>query len=195
MALSNLADADDLAARGITPADDTARGALLAAASAGIREAAGCSITSTTGTVGFFMGPTQNLILPGYGVSDVSAVTIDDTAVTDYKRVGNRMFRLCGWGYNRVDPTVVEVTYTQGLATAPADIVDLCCSLVAAGVASMQDGYDPHHGLSSERIDDYQRVFLRGDDTTVSPMELPRGTRDMLAQRFGNGSAVTTAVS
>lgn len=189
MALSSLAVTADLTARGITPSSADLSVALLASASAAIRDAAWCSITSTTGTVTLTGYGARWLKLPGYAITAVSAVVLDDVATTDFRLVDGALYRASGWGIGH-EPSFIEVTYTQGLADVPADIVDLTCSLVAAGVARAADGYDPMRGISSERIDDYQRSFTRGADEVVAPMELPTATRQWLASRFGNGVAV-----
>ena len=135
-------------------------------------------------------GMTRHITLPGYAVRSVESVLWDGNAVTDWRLRGNRLFRAYGWGGD-FDPPEITVTYTQGLDEVPADIVNLVASLVAAGIAASKDGYDPHRGISSERIDDYQRSFTRGDDEVVAPMELPVSTREWLAKRFGGGVYVT----
>ena len=190
MALGSLAVTADLTARGITPSTTELSDALLASASAAIRDAAGCSITQTTGTVVLTSNSSRWLTLPGWAITAVSAVQIDGAAVADYTLANGALYRAYGWG-NGLEPSFVTVTYTQGLAVVPADIVDLTCSLVAAGVARAADGYDPHRGDSSVRIDDFQRSFTRGADEVVAPMELPASTRVWLATRFGMGVVVT----
>jgi len=191
MALTPLATTTDLTARKVDVSDVVLVAALLASASAGVRDAAGCSITSTSGSVTLTPTGERWLGLPGYAITAVASVTIDGTATTDFTLANGSLFRESGWGYSQ-RPSFVTVTYTQGLAECPADIVDLVCSLVAAGVARAADGYDPNRGVSSERIDDYQRSFTRGPDEVVAPMELPLLTRAWLSQRFGGGVYVTS---
>jgi hypothetical protein len=189
MTLSSLATEDDLDARNISVgAADV--DALLASASAAVREAAGCSITETAGTITLDGGAGRFIPLPGWAIRSVDAVLWDEVELTDWRLRNGSLFRTSCWGGD-FDPPSLTVTYTQGLAECPADIVDLVCSLVAAGAASAADGYDPKRGVSSERIDDYQRSFTRGDDEVVSPMILPKATRDLLASRFGHGVTVT----
>lgn len=193
MALAALAKAADLAKRNIVITDGDVN-ALLASASAGVRDAAGCSITEATGTVTLTGDGSRWLTLPGYAITAVSSVQLDDRVITDYRLVNGRLYRSAGWG-DYDEPSFATVTYAQGLTSAPADIVDLVCSLVAAGASRAADGYDPNRGVSSERIDDYQRSFTRGDDEVVSPMTLPANTRAWLAHRFGGGAHVTRGVS
>lgn len=190
MALGNLATATDLEALSVDTSDSDAIDALLASASAAVREAAGCSITETTGTITLDGGRKRFIPLPGWAVTSVDSVLWDGNAVTDYRLRAGSLFRAYGWG-DDFDPPALTVTYTQGVSEVPADIVNLVCSLVAAGLARTAEGYDPKRGVSSERIDDYQRSFTRGEDEVVAPMELPPLTRSWLAQRFGKGSTVT----
>lgn len=190
MALGNLATTADLEALGVDTSNTDAIDALLASASAAVREAAGCSITEVTGTVTLDGGNRRFIPLPGWAIRSVASVLWDGNAVTDFRLRDGQLFRAYGWGGD-FDPPVLTVTYTQGLTEVPADIVNLVCSLVAAGLARVAEGYDPKRGISSERIDDYQRSFTRGEDEVVAPMELPPATREWLARRFGNGSAVT----
>lgn len=192
-ALAALATEDDLEAHSVSVVDADVD-VLLASASAAVRDAAWCSITKATGTVTFAGDGSRWLDLPGYAVSAVASVTVDDRPVSDYRLVNGRLYRSSGWG-TPDEPEFITVTYTQGLDECPADIVSLVCSLVAAGAASAADGFDPHRGISSERIDDYQRSFTRGEDEVVSPMALPASTRAWLAQRFGGGAYVTRGMS
>lgn len=190
MALAPLATTDDLSARGIDISDADRTAALLASASDAVRSAAGCTITSTEATISVGSPDGFWLPVPGWAVRSVADVDIDGTSVTDWRLISGRLWRAAGW---RVDcgPSLVTLTYTQGLTETPADIVDLVCSLVAAGMSSAEDGYDPHRGVSSERLDDYQVSFTRGEDEVVSVMELPQRTRAWLASRFAGGAAVT----
>lgn len=190
MALGNLATTADLAAVGVDTSSADAIDALLASASAAVREAAGCSITATTGTITLDGGTDRHVALPGWAIRSVDAVLWDGNAVTDFRLRGGKLFRAYGWG-DDFDPPELTVTYTQGLDECPADIVNLVCSLVAAGLSRVGEGYDPKRGVSSERIDDYQRSFTRGEDEVVAPMELPPATRQWLASRFGKSAVVT----
>lgn len=190
MALDPLAVVADLEARGIDVTDAALVDALLASASAAIRDAAGASITSLTATVDVPGTVETWLPVPGWAVRSVDDVLIDGDAVSDWRLVAGRLWRSCGWGAVCA-PSVVTITFTQGLTDAPADIVDLCCSLVAAGMAAAAEGYDPRRSMAYERIDDYQYGLRQGDDEIVSPMELPPRVRASLRSRFGSGVAVT----
>ena len=190
MALVPLATVADLAARGVDTTDTARVEALLDAASSAIREAAGSTISAVTADV-TIPGTSQPwLWLPGYAPRDVVDVFVDDDPVSDWRAVSGRLWRACGWQAD-CGPSNVSLTYTQGLDEVPADIVDLCCSLVAAGMAAAEEGYDPRRSMAYERIDDYQYGLRQGDAEVLSPIDLPPRVRASLASRFGAGVAVT----
>lgn len=191
MALEPLAAAADLSARGIDTTTSWPRTkALLESASSAVRDAAGQAIAPlATATVELVGGPERWLPLPMSPVRSVAAVSIDGTAVTDWRLRGGRLWRDCGWG--SCGPSAVVVTLDYGLDETPADIVDLVCSLVAAGMASAEGGYDPKRGVTNERIDDYSGSFATGETEVVTPMDLPQRTRAWLRSRFGGGVYVT----
>lgn len=190
MALEPLAAVADLTARGIDTSDEVKVNALLASASATIRDAAGCVISALTATVSIPGTVERWLEVPGWAVRSVASAEIDGVEVTDFRLVGGKLWRACGW-QSDCGPSVVTMTYTQGLAEVPADLVDLCCSLVAAGLAAAENAYDPERSLAYERIDDHQVGYRQGDEEVVSPMLLPPRTRAWLASRFNTGVAVT----
>lgn len=187
MALAPLATVDDLTARNIDATDPLAS-TMLAVASAAVREAAGSPISQTESTVdliGRWCEP--YLRLPGPPVVSVSKVLIEGVEVTDWRLVGDRLWRCQGWAVT-YGPNRVTVTYTHGLPEVPDDVVDLVCSLAGAGVAAAAESYAAHGGVVAERIDDYSVTYAQGADAVASVMELPEGTRNRLRARFG-GSA------
>lgn len=205
MALAALATSADLAARSVDITNTGLVTAMLAAASASVRDAAGCPITTVTSTVTVPGTQDNYLQLPGGPVTNVGAVLLDGTTVTDFNQVGDQLFRLSGWqaldylpsmitmiGWQETTykPSVVTVTYTHGLAAAPDDIVDLVCSLAAAGMALAAAGYHARGDVVSERVDDYQVTYPSGPDSVAGPMELPQATRDRLRARFTGQTAV-----
>lgn len=191
MAMTPLATSPDLLDRGID-ADADGVDALLESASAAVIEAAGAPIGAVDLDLGLISTHDQWLDVPLQPIRDVTAVTIDGVAVTDYKMLNGRLWRRCGW-QNGCDPAEVVVSATFGYGEVPADIVDLVCSLVAGGLAAVADGYDPGRGIKSVRIDDYSESRTSGDEEVVNPMELPQGTRDMLRARFsGNVHVIGT---
>lgn len=190
MALAPLATVADLSARGVDISDIGRVTAALLAASASIRDAAGCTISEHTATITISGAREAWLPVPGWAIRSVTNVDIDDTPVTDHKLVSGRLWRAQGWQPTH-EPSLVTMTVTQGLGTVDADIIDLCCSLTAAGIAAAEDEYDPKRSIAYERLDDYQYGLRQGDDEVINPMILPEGTREMLQARFAGAVAVT----
>ncbi|MER5892395.1 hypothetical protein [Streptomyces sp. NPDC001876] len=193
MALTALATVADLAARGLTvePAEETITGTFLDVASAAVREAAGCPISQTTSTITLEGEDDTRLRLPGPPVTEVAEVLLDGTEVTNWRLRSDRLWRAAGWS-SPSGPTEVEVTYTHGLPTVPADIVDLVCRIAAAALVahrSEDDGTGIAAGdIRAERIGDYSVTY--GDDGLITEMELPDYLRERLAARFGGGAAL-----
>ncbi|AZM54161.1 hypothetical protein DMA15_17605 [Streptomyces sp. WAC 01529] len=190
MALPPLATVADCTARGLTVEGPEV--ALLTTyldtASAAIREAAGAPISQTTSTLDIEGELGQWLSLPGPPVTAVAAVFLEDQAVTDWRLRSGRLWRAGGWA--RGDgPAEVTVTYTHGLPSVPADIVDLVCRIAATTLLAYRSA-DGGEGLAardvrSERIGDYSVQF--GDGGRITEMELPEYLREQLAARFGGG--------
>lgn len=200
--MNPLATLDDLDVRGVDTSNAAKATAMLDAASAAIREAAGTAITLTTSTVVVPGGSEEMLTLPGT-VREITSVTVGDTVLTadDFTVVGNQVWRFGGWlsrltgetsfflPADQSRPTLITVTYTHGLDTAPADIVDLCCDLATAGMLSN----GPRDArVTSESVDDYRVGFATGADAVASVFELPERTKASLRQRFGSQAFVTS---
>lgn len=193
MALPALATVADLTARGVTvEASETAIvGVYLDVASAAVRQAAGTPISQVTSTVGVEPDDSAWLSLPGPPVTAVASVQIDGEAVTDWRLRSGRLWRAVGWSPT-FEPSQVTVTYTHGLPTVPADIVDLVCRIAAAALVAYR-AETGGTGLAAqdvraERIGDYAVTY--GDDGRITEMELPDYLRARLAARFGSGVAV-----
>ena len=190
--MASLASIADLTARGITvePSETAVVQQYLDVASAVVRDAAGSPISQTTGTVKLEGFAAQWLRLPGQPVSAVSAVSIDGTAVTDYKLRSGALWRESGWKPTS-EPSEVSVTYTHGLATVPADIVDLVCRLAVQALVALRAGgaeaAAAARPVTSERIGDYAVTY--DTSTDMGTMTLSDWQRDRLAARFGGGAA------
>ncbi len=197
MALEPLAGVADLRARRIDTTDADRTQTLLTAASASIRDAAGCSITRATSTVRLWTEASRRIELPARPVHTVTAVVLDDVPVTNYKLRGSSLWRDTYWQHPGAIPAELVVTFDHGWDDVPQDIVDLCCSLVAAGLAAAANesgAYNPGRGIAYERVDDYQYGKTQGQDEIISPMELPERTRQALRTRFGTVGAVVGTV-
>lgn len=189
MTLAPLATLDDLVARAIPITDQTRATTALAAASAAVREAAGCPITVTTSTVTLYPECWGANDLPGGPVRSVGAVKVAGVNATAGSWAMLRG-QLYAGRLNPVWPHGVDVTYTHGYDECPADIVELVCNLAALSMAQEPgEVHDPR--VTSEAIDDSRTTWASGVDTTVSVMELPERTRQALARRFGGGVYVT----
>lgn len=193
MALATLASTSDLSVRGIDIANQALSSAMLAVASSTVREAAGSPIDRNTSTVKLDGWGDTLLRLPGLPVVSVSSVEVDGSAITDYKLTASgSLWRARGWG-DDWEPASIEVTMVHGLATVPADIVDLVCNLAAAGqveAAALAAGgsFDPR--VVVESIDDYRVQFAEGAEAVASVFDLPEGTRSRLRARFGGSADV-----
>lgn len=193
MALTLLATVADLTARGLTvqPSETEVAGVYLGVATAAVREAAGCPISQTTSTVTVEGEPSPWQSLPGPPVTAVASVQVDGKPVTDWRLIGGRLWRAGGWSPG-AEPSEVTVTYTHGLPTVPADIVDLVCRIAAATLIAYRSQPDGE-GLAakdvrSERIGDYSVQY--GDSGRITEVELPEYLREQLAARFGGGATL-----
>lgn len=195
MALDSLADITDL--------PDVWQGAeyaqkALDVASAAIREAAGSAIGVLTSVVTVTGGTGRLLSLPG-PVGAVTSVLVDGAAVTDYKALPEGLYRHCGWdGWDswsrQRGPSVVTVSLTHGLATVPADLVDLCAQLAVSWLQHNEGGGGSTAGLTSVKLDDAAETYSDESSGQVSPVYIPAATRQWLAARFGGGVAVVETV-
>lgn len=113
------------------------------------------------------------LPLPKGPVTEVSAVTVDGSSVSDWDLVKDKLIRSSlddaspfvtpttpHWGGPHV---VVAVTYTHGFATVPDEVKDVCFDLLAMA------WHNPT-GVRSQAIDGYSVTFggTRGSD--VDPL-------------------------
>lgn len=157
-------------------------------ASAAIRDAAGGPISAFTGTVSTVAPGGNKVGLPA-PVTDVTEVTLDGdvVAATDYRNLGDGLWRRCGWGCDHA-PITVEATF--GLPEVPADIVDLCVQLAVAWLLHRTAGGGSTAGLKSVKLDDAAESYTDEAAGQVSPVFIPDSTRRWLAARFG-GSGVT----
>lgn len=194
MALAPLATITDLEARGVTveASETTAVNTFLDTASAVIRNAAGSPISQTTSTVTLSGGHSHYLTLPGKPVTAVTSVSVDGEPVTDFKLSGGDLWRSCGWSAH--EPTAVTVTYTHGMATVPADLVDLTCRLAARQLVGLRSGAEDalaERMAIQERIGDWSAMYSNTEAEFTS-LTLPKYEATKLAARFGNSAGMVT---
>src|SRR5690606_30056083 len=138
-----LATEADLTALKIDTSDAPLTALLLASASSAVRDAAGVPISRKTSTATLLTETSRRIELPGKPVHTVSGVLLDGVAIDDYRLRGSGLWRLgCYWQLPGEIPGEVTVTMDHGYTEVPADIVTLVCSLVAAGLAAVAEGYD-----------------------------------------------------
>ncbi|WP_370290246.1 hypothetical protein [Nocardioides sp.] len=184
MALPNLAAQADLTARGVAGVSDT----WLAVASSLVREAAGSPILSASATVSWWATERgeQWLSIPVTPVRSISSLTLDGSAVTDYRLVNGDLWRHCGWSWGV--PLEVEATLTVGLPDVPEHIRQLVCDLAILGANTATAGaLDPR--VVAESIDDYSVRFADSAAVVASAMSIPKATRLALRRQFGRGVA------
>lgn len=188
---------EDLADHGVTvePADQPRALRLIESASTAITDAAGSPIIERESTIVILGGNERILDLPGLPIREVHEVHVDGILLlpAEYRVAGAGLYRPGGWARGRLIPEIT-VRYTHGLPTVPADIVSLAAAMVGAGLNEANDGgWELQNGrLSSIGIDDYREGYATTGESVeqVTPMSLPKRTREWLAGRFGAGARV-----
>lgn len=190
-----LIQPSDLVAFGVQPDDhaDVLIATMIESASSAITDAAGCPILKRTSTI-VVLGVNERILdLPGLPIREVHNVTCDGVPVTDFKIATSGLYRARGWATSR-DLPEVEITYTHGYDTVPADIKSLCAAMTIAGINAVSDqAFELLNGArSSIAIDDYRESFATTGEglEQVTPMSLPQRTRAWLSERFGSGARV-----
>lgn len=184
----DLANIADMTARGITveQSEEAVVSTYLATASSVIRHAVGSNISQVTVTVILPGTCSTRIKLPGAPVTAVHAVTLDEVPIMDYRLSSGYLERSAGWGGDQV-----SVTYTYGLPTVPADIVDLTCRMAAQALTAYRNGDPATRRIDSERIGDYSVTYSDAETGTLS-LSADQGNR--LAARFGNGASAVRTV-
>lgn len=187
---ANLAGVEDLDERGIAVPDGVDPDVILGAASAAIRDAAGCPISQETSTVTLVVDDYSGFTLPAGPVASVDSITVAGVAVPGWRKVGNDIViapSLTRW--TDCLPVEVTVTYTHGYPVIPADIVDLACGM--ASVAMNDGNYGRDARLAYVRLGDYGEGYRQASPTdSPSPLALPDRVRQALRERFGTSVAL-----
>ncbi|MGH3784325.1 MAG: hypothetical protein ACRDRO_27815 [Pseudonocardiaceae bacterium] len=191
MSLAPLATRLDLSKAGVTlaPGEQDLVDQYLAVSAATIREAAGVPISQTTSTVDIEGTVHQWLRPPGVPVTAVASASIDGVAVTDYVLRSGQLWRALGWS-DWLTPSLVELVYTHGLSTVPADIVDLNCRMAMTALVVWRAAADGSGLVTTgverqETLGDYSVTY--GSTGVITEMMLPSQIREQLAARFGGG--------
>ncbi|GAB3656487.1 hypothetical protein [Glycomyces tarimensis] len=147
---------------------------LLNTASGVVRNAVRQHLTEVIDDVVTIMGTTSFwLDLPERPVTAVTRVAIDGdelTAGTDYKRVGNKLWRRGGWRACPSEPSEIEVTYTHGwptgdwrLETARSMVMTLAANKlenILGAVSESIDDYRVRYAVTAEDLPEHARANL-----------------------------------
>lgn len=210
MAADQLATTSDLASFLQITADaafNTTAAVLIESATAVVQQAAGGQrIVQVVGDTASVIGTTDSwLDLPQIPVTAVTSVTLDGrtlTPSTDYRLMGNRLWRKFGWqtnygwpydgaysywggypppqilsGYPYQEPSQVVVVNTHGYATGSQQL-----QLARRAVLSLAAGvYANPEGATQTRIDDYTAAY----DAMAAKMEASTHLRAALRKAYG----------
>lgn len=134
------------------------------------------------------MGTTDSwLDLPERPVASVSLVEIDGEAVTDYKLVGSRLWRSCGWSSKIYEPSAVDITYTHGYPDG-AQRLERAKTAVRGLAFELSD--NPSGSSAGYSVDDYREDGRPGDDGGV---KVPKSVADALRRYYGRRAGLVRA--
>lgn len=125
----------------------------------------------------------QWLSLPQHPVQSVATVLLDGVAVTDYKFIGQQLWRANGWLASWWEPCNVTVTSTHGYAVGAQYLQ----AARAATIGMVRGGLPNPGGVKSEAIDDYRVSY----DEVAARMELTEFQRANLINAYGQSAYVT----
>lgn len=136
----------------------------LTLASGEFEAAADTKFSSSTITEVFEGRMQPVLALTHHPVTAVTQVRIDGVVITstDYKLVGQNLYRVIGWGGRAKYVEKIEIDVTYGYMSVPDD-VKLAVLQLAAGLYA-----HPDPNVSMEQIDDY---VVRYDGNPILPGE------------------------
>jgi hypothetical protein len=176
VAFAKAGDLASLTGRTFTSAQEEQVTALLNAASTYLRGVIGQDVypaTQSTYTA-YPLGGREDL--PQWPVVSVDTVERDGIAVDYTYRPG--YIKILG-----DDP--VDITYTWGYATIPAELKRLACVLAAQALAVLDAGIGlSAGGVSSVAVDDFKVTF----DTAAAGMVLTPHAEYLVRQQFGRGA-------
>lgn len=121
--------------------------------------------------------------LPQSFITSIGAVERDGVEI-EYTRRGDSISVDCD--------TAVDITFTYGLATAPADLVGINCAMVSGAILTVEAGIGlTAGGLSSVALDDFKAAFADGGEH--SGITMTEFTRKYLVERYGRSAWVVEA--
>jgi hypothetical protein len=179
-----LATAEDLRALldgDATTLPDAKVGVLLRIATGSVQAAARQEIVLTLDDPVEVMGTSDQWFdLPQIPAISVSAVEIDGTVVTDYKRIGSRLWRRRGWASICDEPSLVAVTYSHGYPEGSSKL-GLAESTVLALAARWANNPDGAVGMS---IDDFSKQYSQSSNSDLAGL-IPDRLQKLLRTTYG----------
>lgn len=160
-AFTTAQDIADRLGRTFTDTETTQVAALIADATAQIQDFTRQTILPVAGDTMTRESPDGPwLELPQRPVTVVTSVAVNGNTITDYSKIGDRLYRVYGWRWPSVDTipplaiyglkSTVTVVYSHGYDPVPEPVAAVCRRMVMRALASGVSG------LASEKIDDYQ---------------------------------------
>lgn len=164
---------------------------LIEGATAVVQEAAGGQrILQVIDDVATLVGSyASELNLPQLPVTAVSAVLLDGTPVTagvagsgtrTYRKVGNSLWRGCGWQSYRGEPSEAVITYTHGYPPEHQELAyarDVVLMLAAAAEANPTSA-------GSVKIDDFAAAY------DAASRQMTDSLRNSLLRKYGRAAGL-----
>lgn len=145
-----------------------------------VQEATGQRLVQVVDEQITIMGTTDSwLALPEIPVTAVSLVELNGEEITDYKLVGSRLWRACGWSSRIYEPSVVDVTCTHGYPPGHQRL-ERARTAVYAQAVDIHD--NPSGTAGGFSIDDYREGPSVGDD---GGPKLPESVARALRRYYG----------
>lgn len=157
--LAELADIEARLGRTLTPDEANAVTELIGDVSALVQGYCRRSFAEKVNDVVELEGTAEReLELPGGAVKEIYRIEIDGTEITEFKRIGNRLWRRWGWQkrMGQIEPSVVTVTYTHGSNDVPADVKAVVCNEVMRVLSAAAPGQ------TSETVGDRSVTYESG---------------------------------
>lgn len=159
-----------------------------------VREAAKATISLLTSTITIVRPPDSDLLrLPGPVVS-VTSIAAAGGIVPTYNVDVEGAWLSDGSSWASLG-VITATGVAHGYSPVPADIIDLVCELTVEWLRHRAAGGGSVGGLQSVAIDDARESYTAESAGYVTPVFIPRATRDDLARRFGAYGAVVTGGS
>lgn len=183
-----FATASDLASYLQQDVDTATAELLLDLATGAIQSATGQTVEQVTDDAVTVAAPSgEKLVLPERPASTPTLVKVDGSAVTDYYAdvpddplEPTVLYRPGGWeAWDSVTGTLlrVEVTYTHGYATIPAEIKGICLDVAARAYRNPEGLRSRERAVDDYRESDTYATETVGGSVMLSPSEVRAARR------------------